>query len=700
MPATKRERETTVSLTAASSAEEVKDWLGIMLPPFEGRAAVLSACSHLDGAALLSLTEREMKGLGINSFGVRRKLSLCIRELRLPAAEGSTAAAAAPPQKAAPQSHAGAAQSTPVSRPRDVGHEAVEAQLSAEASCLGICQWAATALHKAITAHEYADWASAPMKSGRVAALSELRAQIAVPSASVVVVGNTGAGKSTLLNALIGEFEVLPTNGMRACTAVIIELSFNENEGGPNYEGSVEFVSPQEWEMEMEDLLSDLTTQEGRAILHVSDPDAHNYDSWCKLYAVYGESFTHSSIDTGETDASGRKVYKAMMVDELKKKLKGVRTVTHKLGTEERVAANEARDFRRKLERYMDSANEVSAGQFWPIVKRCRARGRWDVLQSGAVFVDAPGVNDDNSSRDKVVKKYLKNADAIWIVSNINRAVNDKTAKDMLDHNFRRQLLMDGNYGTLVFVATQSDVLQRTEVIRSLGLPRDSTLADCAAARCKFTETRIQSDYIDGLEEMGRASGDVPVRAALEQRFRLPCFCVSAIEHQKISGVRTVDGPSVVWQTAADTQIPALRAHVHRATLAQARQSPLPSFDSSQSSSTCSSSPLVFGCSNVSCLPPLVREKHTEPCLTLRIAFPSLHSVRASCVAKRSPSSSSEPACWPSARLEVIYRQRSARHSPTSSRSSTHRCRGSCSSCCVSLTRSCRRNSIRRSSRG
>ena len=29
----------------------------------------------------------------------------------------------------------------------------------------------------------------------------------------------------------------------------------------------------------------------------------------------------------------------------------------------------------------------------------------------------------------KVVKGYLKEADSIWIVSNINRAVNDKTAK-------------------------------------------------------------------------------------------------------------------------------------------------------------------------------------------------------------------------------------------------------------------------------
>eukprot|EP01043_Picozoa_sp_COSAG02_P026763 COSAG02_NODE_1551_length_11961_cov_19.841173_11_plen_98_part_00 len=84
--------------------------------------------------------------------------------------------------------------------------------------------------------------------------------------------------------------------------------------------------------------------------------------------------------------------------------------------------------------------------------------------------------------------------------------MNDKTAKDMLDHSFRRQLLMDGSYGSLVFVATQSDVLQRSEVISSMRLPNATSLTECAKVRCDFTEARIQSDFLDGLEEMGRAA--------------------------------------------------------------------------------------------------------------------------------------------------------------------------------------------------
>jgi hypothetical protein len=314
---------------------------------------------------------------------------------------------------------------------------------------------------------------------------------------------------------------------------------------------------------------ADLTTQDGRAVLHVSDPNAINYESWCKLYAVYGEAYTHSSVNTGQVSTTGRAVYAGPMVEELKRKLLRTTAITQRLGTAVKVEDAGPQQFRRKLERFMDSSNDVESGQYWPLVRRVRVQGNWEVLKSGAVFVDAPGVNDSNTSRDKVVKGYLKEADAIWIVSNINRAVNDKTAKDMLDHSFRRQLLMDGAYGSLIFVATQSDVIQRSEVVRSMGLQRDTDVRGCAQSRCDFTAARIRTDFHDGLEEMGRLAGDAVDRAELEAKFTMPVFCVSSFEYQKLAGLRAHDGPAEVWANVGETQIPALRRHVHRATLAQ-----------------------------------------------------------------------------------------------------------------------------------
>ncbi|KAJ1493570.1 hypothetical protein T484DRAFT_1768350 [Baffinella frigidus] len=39
-------------------------------------------------------------------------------------------------------------------------------------------------------------------------------------------------------------------------------------------------------------------------------------------------------------------------------------------------ASNEPKEFRRKLERYMDSTEQISDGQYWPLVKRVRMKGR------------------------------------------------------------------------------------------------------------------------------------------------------------------------------------------------------------------------------------------------------------------------------------------------------------------------------------
>lgn len=62
-----------------------------------------------------------------------------------------------------------------------------------------------------------------------------------MPQTHIAVVGNTGAGKSCLLNALLDEEAMLPTSAMRACTAVVVEIS-RAAEGSP-YEAEVEFLS-------------------------------------------------------------------------------------------------------------------------------------------------------------------------------------------------------------------------------------------------------------------------------------------------------------------------------------------------------------------------------------------------------------------------------------------------------------------------
>ena len=88
--------------------------------------------------------------------------------------------------------------------------------------------------------------------------------------------------------------------------------------------------------------------------------------------------------------------------------------------------------------------------------------------------------------------------------------------------------------GSVVFVATQSDVLQPHEIRRALKLRADASVQECAAARNKFTSQRVASDFLDGLVEMATAAGDTVDRDEYERKFKLPVFTVSSMDYQKV----------------------------------------------------------------------------------------------------------------------------------------------------------------------
>lgn len=66
--------------------------------------------------------------------------------------------------------------------------------------------------------------------SNRLKSLEALMQQSIKPQYILGVVGATGHGKSSLINALLGEYKLVPTNCVRACTAVITEISWNPSE--------------------------------------------------------------------------------------------------------------------------------------------------------------------------------------------------------------------------------------------------------------------------------------------------------------------------------------------------------------------------------------------------------------------------------------------------------------------------------------
>ena len=73
--------------------------------------------------------------------------------------------------------------------------------------------------------------------------LSEVEKRLQFPKTVIAVVGDTGSGKSSLMNAILDHRSVLPTSGIRACTAVVVEVVSNKN--SQYFEADIEFLQRQ-----------------------------------------------------------------------------------------------------------------------------------------------------------------------------------------------------------------------------------------------------------------------------------------------------------------------------------------------------------------------------------------------------------------------------------------------------------------------
>ncbi|KAG2164356.1 hypothetical protein JADG_004095 [Aureobasidium aubasidani] len=294
----------------------------------------------------------------------------------------------------------------------------------------------------------------------------------------VGVVGNTGAGKSSVINAILDEERLVPTNCMRACTAVVTEMSWNPSEEeSSKYRAEIEFIKPDEWQKELRVLFNEIFDGGGNISREVSNPESQAGIAYAKIRAVYwrltNDDLAASSIE----------------------KLMADRCVRGVLGTTKYLKERHCDTFYKGLQHYVDSREKAgvknetddeddsqSAGdkkkkktrkreqEFWPLIKVVRLYVKADALSTGAVLVDLPGVADSNAARAAVAEKYMKQCTGLWIVSPINRAVDDKAAKNLLGSTFRRQLKYDGTYSAVTFICSKTDDISNTEATDSLDL--------------------------------------------------------------------------------------------------------------------------------------------------------------------------------------------------------------------------------------
>ncbi|EXF84427.1 hypothetical protein CFIO01_02742 [Colletotrichum fioriniae PJ7] len=282
--------------------------------------------------------------------------------------------------------------------------------------------------------------------------ISDLRDQAKRSHQTVIgVLGNTGDGKSSTINALLDEQSLLPTNCMRACTAVATEVSYNHDEDEENpYRAEVEFVSREEWAKEVNILLMEFLAEESNERNDL-DPESDAAKALAKVQAVYPSL---SLEDLASSTSAQLATHPS--VDRL-------------LGTTMMVKCDNAQDIREQLEPYVDSNDkDDETAAFWPLVKVVRIFTKARVLANGVTIVDLPGHQDWDAARAAVASEYIKCCSGVWVVAPINRAVDNKTAKDIMSDSIKRQLKLDGAFSALTVICSKTDDMTLSSGIESM----------------------------------------------------------------------------------------------------------------------------------------------------------------------------------------------------------------------------------------
>eukprot|EP00435_Cladocopium_sp_Y103_P031285 s1043_g7.t3 len=394
--------------------------------------------------------------------------------------------------------------------------------------------------------------------------------EIAVPSpARIPVFGNTGAGKSTLLNAVLRQ-NVVPTSGWRSCTAVPVELTASNVEV---FRGEVHLKSMEEWQAEVQAALQDLLMSDRQRVSRrepVRGKEETPADvAFATLVAVYPEAFMYTRDPWPSVAAAMRELFR----------IRNQVTTKHAADKVLKFENADGETLAQEVVDYIDSPERDWQPAFFPLVKKVRiiCPGAAAHVHPHVVLVDAPGVQDANAARGNVVKKLLEDlqgvepgsgdAQSVVIVSNIKRAATERVAQEMLSERFRRQLLMDGHYGRLAFVASCTDELTLSELKRNLKL-KDVSKETAAALRNASAKEKITTDCFAGLRRIEIQSEQRTQSTDEEFRKRgiAPAvFTTSARDYQKLSGLldMAVDGRPQVWSTLRDTEIPDFRRWIH-----------------------------------------------------------------------------------------------------------------------------------------
>ncbi|XP_059372604.1 nuclear GTPase SLIP-GC-like isoform X1 [Carassius carassius] len=256
---------------------------------------------------------------------------------------------------------------------------------------------------------------------------------------TIGIFGRSGEGKSSLLNAVLGERYLLPPGSSGACTAITTQVEGNLSDS--NYTAEIEFISKEEWDSQLRDLLSDL-----------SDKTEDKNDDMTKIAiekitALYGANAFKKTLEELKKDAKSAKIDELLLMEKM--------PISH----------SNSVNFAKEISKFIQHSRSNPGNWYWPIVKSVAIKIPNPLLEH-IVFVDIPGTGDCNKTRDSLWKSKLGECSVVWIVSAINRGTTDEDPWEILKHCVY-YMTQAGECKSINFIFTKTDDIDPEEYIRN-----------------------------------------------------------------------------------------------------------------------------------------------------------------------------------------------------------------------------------------
>lgn len=286
----------------------------------------------------------------------------------------------------------------------------------------------------------------------------------------VGVSGATGAGKSSLLNALLDCEGLLPSSDSSASTATICEVAYNFDDDPDNaLRCDVFFCEEDDVRRELDGFFRDWQARKD-LLEGDSDDESDDESDQAREEAIKEADSNIQCVNDKISAIWGRKMNLDQMStndllreDDPAMDFIGAQKIT--------VYDRDLFGFTAKTRRYLDSTQSEMDVQrpegygqkmaLWPLIKSVKLFVKADILKSGIVLVDLPGLSDVVGARAQLAEEYYGKLGVNMIVTPIVRGADENTGVNLMTRNQALNMKMDGKFDSKSFcvVLSKADVL-------------------------------------------------------------------------------------------------------------------------------------------------------------------------------------------------------------------------------------------------